>query len=118
LNYSTAATGCPDRKVEGPDSFASQTFACFAFSTAKPYHKTIGFATVISGFYIFLTRRAVFTARLSLSKNYITKEKLRRISTTHGGTTHGGNKVKSVISGDMRLGNDTSHDGRGRAAVL
>jgi len=32
--------------------------------------------------------------------------------------THGGNKVKSVISGDMRLGNDTSHDVRGRAVVM
>jgi len=48
-----------------------------------------------------------------LVENYFTKEKLRRISATHGG-----NKVKSVISGDMRLRNDTSHDGRGRAAVM
>jgi len=31
---------------------------------------------------------------------------------------HGGKKVKSVISGDMCLGNDTSHDGGGRAAVM
>jgi hypothetical protein len=35
LNNSTAATGCPDREAEGPDSFASQTFACFAFLQLK-----------------------------------------------------------------------------------
>jgi hypothetical protein len=40
-------------------------------------------------------------------------EKPRRVSAAHGG-----NKVKSVTSGDMRGGNDIYHDGCGRAAVM
>ncbi len=48
-----------------------------------------------------------------MSKNLFTTKKLRRISATNGG-----NKVKSVIYGGVYVGNDTSHDGRGRAAVI
>ncbi len=50
---------------------------------------------------------------LSLSKNLFTAKKLRRISATNGGK-----KAKSVISGGVYVGNDTSHDGRGGASVI
>jgi len=42
---------------------------------------------------------------MGLSKNLFAPKKLLRIPATNGGK-----KVKSVISGDMCLGNDTSHD--------
>jgi len=49
---------------------------------------------------VFLRRR------LKLVEKPISSKKPRRIPATHGGK-----KVKSVISGDMGLGNDISHDG-------
>ncbi len=66
-----------------------------------------------NGFRSKIIRGRAFRGPGSLSKNLFTAKKLRRISATNGG-----NKVKSVIYGGVYVGNDTSHDGRGRAAVV